>query len=225
MTGASGAPTAYVYPRDDVVWVVNAEEPQLSAILASLPGAPALPDASSVPGASALPSGPPLAEAPASEGPPGEGTSGGARAEDLLPGTVGGQDLQVIRSGGLGGGFMDTRTTRALDKALKATGARIRDVTALIAATPADPQSVVTAFQIEGADASAFVDFAIEAIMAGMSSPKHTTEPGEVAGKAVTIVRPADPEAPDLHVYARDDVVWVVIAEEPDLSELLTALP
>jgi hypothetical protein len=53
----------------------------------------------------------------------------------------------------------------------------------------------------------------------------RTTETGDVAGKSVTIVRPAAPNVPDLHVFASADVVWVVIAEEPGLSELLAALP
>jgi hypothetical protein len=139
--------------------------------------------------------------------------------------TVAGQDLQVIQSGALGGGFMDRRTTRALDRALRATGTKVRDVTALVAATSGEPASVVTAFEIDGADASAFVDFAIEAVLAGLPTRRHTIETSDVAGKSVTIVRPAAPNVPDLHVFASADVVWVVIAEEPGLSELLAALP
>ena len=185
-------------PRDDVVWVINAEEPQLGAILAALPGAPALPGSSATPPASALPnasagpSGAAGAGTQASESPRGEGTSADVSVEDLLPGTVGGQDLQVIQSGDLGGGFMDTRTSRALDKALQATGTKVRDVTALIAATAADPQSVVTAFEIDGTDASAFVDFAIEAIMAGMPSRKHTRETGESPARPSPSCGPRD---------------------------------
>jgi hypothetical protein len=53
----------------------------------------------------------------------------------------------------------------------------------------------------------------------------RTTATGDIAVKSGTSVRLASPKAPGLHVDASGDVVWVVIAEGPDLEGLLAALP
>jgi hypothetical protein len=211
VTSATGSATAYVYPKDDVVWVVLAEEPLLSEMLAALPGAPTLPTAEE-------PAEEPIDEP---EDEPVAGVIG-----DLLPTSLGGEELvtQVFEAANMGFSDPGTRVNRELQAALDSEGKTIDDVTVGSAQT-ADGEAGAIGVQVAGADASAFVDYAIEQVLSSLSSRKHEKEPGEVGGKAVTILRPKAAQGRVLYIYPQLDIVWIVSAPEDQLEELFAALP
>jgi hypothetical protein len=213
-----GTYTRYFYPKDDIVWVVDAAEPALSEMLAALPGAPTLPEEDA-----------PAEEVPADEEPEEEpaddATSGGVA--ELVPSSLGGEELTVQTiQGSSGGGFNDpkSRTYKALTAGLESQGKSKDDIT-IAAAGDANGTIGILGIEVDGADASAFVDFAIETILAGLPSRKHETEPVEVAGKAVTLLRPQQSMGRVFYIYPQGDIVWVVGAPDELLEEAFAALP
>ena len=86
-------------------------------------------------------------------------------------------------------------------------------------ASPADYSVVISAFRIAGADAAALLQPLLDT---EAQSQAMTQTPGEVGGKSVVIGKG---DAGTQYFYAKDDVIWVVMAEEPALTEVLAALP
>ena len=216
----TGQVTNYVFPKDDVVWVVRAEEPSLSELLGLLPGAPTVVP----PGA-----GTTTEEMPA-EGPvedPLDGPALDGAVADVIPTSVGGEELMVqTMQGSSGSGFNDSksRTYKALTAGLKSQGKTTDDIT-IAAAQNANGEVGILGIEVDGADASAFVDFAIETVLSGLPSRKHKKEPGEVAGKAVTVLRPQQAMGRVLHIYPQGDIVWIVSGPDTVLEEIFSALP
>ena len=60
----------------------------------------------------------------------------------------------------------------------------------------------------------------IEGLFAGIDV---TQEPGQVAGKSLTVL--STPYGTRYYVYPRGEVMWSIMADEPQLSEILGALP
>jgi hypothetical protein len=210
VTDATGQITAYLYPKDDIVWYVNAPEAMLGELLAALPGAP---DVTT----SAAPPEEPTGETPANA------VGSDVDVEAILPSTVAGQEL-MSQSGEVGG-FLQGKALRLLGKALDVTGKQQDDITYTIASAP-DQSVAIVAFDVDGADASAFHEFMLETVLSGLPSRKHTLEQGEIAGKAVTIIHPKGAKQDEaLYVFVTGDVIWMVGAKEPALTELLTAIP
>jgi hypothetical protein len=213
VTFADGSYTRYFYAKDDIVWVIDAAEPALSELLAALPGAPTLPA-----------EGVPAEEEPAEE--PADTTSEGS-VVDLIPTSVGGEDLTVQTiEGSSGSGFNDpkSRVYKAMTAGLESQGKTVDDIT-VSAAGDASGTMGILGIQVDGADANAFVDFGIETVLAGLPSRKHEKEPGEVAGKAVTILRPQQSMGRVFYVYPQGDIVWIVGGPDEVLEEIFTALP
>ena len=98
------------------------------------------------------------------------------------------------------------------------------DIT-IAAAGDANGTIGILGIEVDGADASVFVDFAIETILAGLPSRKHETEPVEVAGKAVTLLRPQQAMGRVFYIYPQGDIVWIVGAPDELLEEAFEALP
>lgn len=216
---AQGQISDHLYPMGDVVWLVRAEEPILSEMLAALPGAPTLTPPDGATPAEEVP-GDGTAEAP------DEGTAVGGAVADLIPTSVGGEELTVQTMQGGNGGFSDpkSRTGKALDAGLKSQGKTVDDIT-LAAAQDATGEVGVIGIQVDGADASAFVDFAIETVLSGLSSRKHKTEPAELAGKTLTLLRPQQSMGRVFYIYPQGDIVWIVGGPDDVLEEIFTALP
>ena len=215
VTFNDGSYTRYFYPKDDIVWIIDAAEPALSEILAALPGAPSM---------GAL-------EEPPEDVPPEEEPADGATSDgsvgDLVPTSLGGEELTVqTMEGSSGGGFNDprSRTYKALTAALESQGKTVDDMT-IAAAGDANGTIGILGIEVDGADASVFEDFAIETVLAGLPSRKHETEPVEVAGKAVTLLRPQQSMGRVFYIYPRGDIVWVVGAPDDLLEEAFEALP
>ena len=80
-----------------------------------------------------------------------------------------------------------------------------------------DPQYAISALRVKGADAAALLDPFL-AMSGAVSAPEHV----QVAGKEVLR---ATTETQTQHVYAKNDVIWVVVAEEPILTEAFQKLP
>jgi hypothetical protein len=75
------------------------------------------------------------------------------------------------------------------------------------------------AYRIAGEDASGFLPLFVDAFL--MGNPGGETSVEQVAGKDVTVT-----SGPIVaYLYPSGDTLWTVVAEEPGLSEILTALP
>jgi hypothetical protein len=103
----------------------------------------------------------------------------------------------------------------AISDVISAGGGDPNDV-ALAVAFTADPPSTIFAVQLDGVDAAALLPVMLEA---GPGAGSETT----VAGKGVTKV--AVEGSKPMHLYARDDVLWMVQAEEAIAEEIFAALP
>jgi hypothetical protein len=77
------------------------------------------------------------------------------------------------------------------------------------------------AYRIAGADATTFLPLFVDAFMAG--DPNGTTSVEQVAGKDVTVATAAGGQT--FYLYPSGDIVWTIVAAEPGLSGILTALP
>ena len=144
-----------------------------------------------------------------------------------MPTSLGGEELTVqTMEGSSGGGFNDpkSRTYKALTAGLESQGKTVDDIT-IAAAGDANGTIGILGIEVDGADASVFVDFAIETILAGLPSRKHETEPVEVAGKAVTLLRPQQAMGRVFYIYPQGDIVWIVGAPDELLEEAFEALP
>jgi hypothetical protein len=211
--GSEGQVTDHIYPFGDVVWLVRAEEPVLGEFLAALPGAPTLPQ----PGDAAPPDD--VAEPP-------DDASTAASVVDLIPTNVGGEELTVQSMQGSGGGFSDpkSRVYKALTAGLKSQGKTTDDIT-IAAAQGAGGELGIIGIEVDGADATAFVDFAVETVLSSLPSRKHKKEPAELAGKAATLLRPQQAMGRVFYIYPRGDIVWIVGGPDAVLEEIFTALP
>lgn len=83
----------------------------------------------------------------------------------------------------------------------------------------------IQAIRIKGIDAAGILDTFLPLLLTDVSDPVQT--PTDLAGKSVIKVTDGpDEEGADTRwIYAHDDVIWQVMAEEPDLSEAIGALP
>jgi hypothetical protein len=77
------------------------------------------------------------------------------------------------------------------------------------------------AYRIEGEDAAGFLPLFVEAFMVGNPGGETSVQP--IAGKDVTVASAGGQTI--AHLYPSGDILWTVIAVEPGLSEILTALP
>jgi hypothetical protein len=80
-----------------------------------------------------------------------------------------------------------------------------------------DPQYFIYALRVKGADASALRDPFL-----AMSGAAGAPTPAQVAGKDVMVATISDQTQ---HVYAKGDVLWLVGAQEPILTEIFQKLP
>jgi hypothetical protein len=139
--------------------------------------------------------------------------------EALFPTALGGQPLTVQSAAGSVLAQGDEESRRQIEEALASVGKTLADVTLAVAFTP-DFSGSVTAFRIAGADAAALLPTVL-ALQAGGDGVTQT--PGRVGAKDVVVVEGVG--AGTQYYYTKDDVVWVVQAQEPALTEIFDALP
>ena len=139
----------------------------------------------------------------------------------LFPTTVGGTDflMQAVHVDREFPGGRDARG-KALRTALKAAGKELGDVSMASGQVP-DAGVYLSALKVAGADAADFTETAIEWSIPGGG---WTAEPPEFANGTVHAVTFSD-GSQTRYFYAKDDIVWVIDAAEPALSEILAALP
>jgi hypothetical protein len=137
--------------------------------------------------------------------------------EALFPSSVAGQPITVQSLRGqaiLDGG--DEAFVRELEAMLAEQGRTLDDVSVAFGGAGDD---AIIAVRVMGGDPSASATLLIEGV-SGMEGIEP--EAGQVAGKDVLIASAGEQT---WYVYPQGETVWVIAAQEPALTEILTALP
>jgi hypothetical protein len=147
--------------------------------------------------------------------------------EAMFPTEIGGTPLTIDSMSG-SSAFSEDSMPQAILDALAAQGKTLDDVSVATAFSyDAATQGVVsiTALQVDGVDMTSLADLLVSTLN-GDQAPADQTQT-TISGKDVTVVTPtADATGGDLqYVYPKDDVLWVVSAVEPALSEVFSKLP
>lgn len=147
--------------------------------------------------------------------------------EALFPTEIGGRSLDIESRQGTEA-FADDDVPQAFLDALASQGKTLDDVSVATGYSfDAETQQLVmiNAIQVKGADMATMQDVLVEALNEGEEAATQTT--AQVGGKDVTVLQPsADSTEEELqYVYAAGDVLWVVGAVEPALSEVFSKLP
>jgi hypothetical protein len=149
--------------------------------------------------------------------------NGDPELEALFPTQVGGEDLEVQSVGGQQLLAMndDPETLAPLIDMLDGMGKTIDDVSIGFGFSS---NGSITAIRIAGVDAASALDGILPLILTDLTDP--TQETVDVAGRQVIkITDGSDEGSPAQYVHASGEVIWMVAAEEPYLSEVLGALP
>ncbi len=133
--------------------------------------------------------------------------------EALFPATIGGEPVEVISLAGEAV-ISESEDRDAVAEALGSIGKTLDDLTGAFAFSTA---GAIVAYRVAGADATSFLPLVIEA----MSDAEPVLTPATVGGKDVSRL---DGDT-TFHVYPAGEVLWLVTADEPILTEILTALP
>ncbi|MFN8520626.1 MAG: hypothetical protein U0667_14820 [Chloroflexota bacterium] len=197
----SGDPM-YVYPKDDIVWVVLGDDSLVDQVFAALPGAP---------DRSALPT-PTPAPTPDLSSPEGYFRS-------LLPATLGGQPWNIDASPAKAALNADGR--KRFKAILAAQGKTIDDLTV---ANAFNGNVSIQAFRVAGGDAAPLEPVLIKELRdSGVVAKSSKPTAAEVAGKAM---RSIDTLFGPAYLYPSGEVMWVVSqADDAILEELFAALP
>lgn len=147
--------------------------------------------------------------------------------EALFPSDIGGRALDIDSYKGTEA-FADTDVPQGVLDALAAQGKTLDDVS-IATGYSFDANTMellmITAIQVQGADISAMADALVQAF--NEDEPPAEQTPAQVSGKDVTVLRPTAESTDDelQYVYPKGDVLWVVAAQEPALSEVFSKLP
>lgn len=149
-----------------------------------------------------------------------------ADLEALFPTEIGGTQLTIESRRG-SDAFQDSDIPQEILDALATQGKTLDDMSVASGyAFNADGTFVlITAIRVMGGDAAAFADTFVSVFNDGAAPAEQTQT--QLSGKDVTVVRPTTDSTDDQlqYVYPKDDVVWVVSAAEPALSEAFSKLP
>jgi hypothetical protein len=147
--------------------------------------------------------------------------------EALFPSEIGGRPLDIESFQGADA-FADTDVPQAILDALAAQGKTLDDVS-IATGYSFDSSTMelimITAIQVAGGDMGSIADAFVQ-VFNGDTPPAEQT-PAQVSGKDVTVIRPTAESTDDQlqYVYPHGDVLWVVAATEPALSEVFSKLP
>lgn len=178
-------------------------------------------------GALALPRMAGLPQPVETAGPPEPTFLPDAELEALFPTEIGGQALEVDSYQGAEA-LADTDIPDAILDAMAAQGKTLDDVSVAQGYsfdTGTSALVMITALRVRGADMSAMVDAFVDALGEDGAPVERTTT--QVSGKDVIVVRPTAGSTDDRLQYVRPsgDVLWMVSATEPALSEVFSKLP
>ena len=160
------------------------------------------------------PPAPPATPAPASS------FESSADLEAMFPDSIGGEPLTVQSMTGdqMSISGDDPEMTRRIEELLAANGLAVSDIAIGFGSSESLAGSI-TAIRFPGADASAFMELMIPSIASQSGGEQGSSQ---VAGKDVTTF--TSPTSTS-YVYPQGDVIWVVVASEPQLTEIFEALP
>jgi hypothetical protein len=161
------------------------------------------------------------------EGPEGPTFAPDPELEALMPTEIGGQALTIESMRGAEAFEADGVPQQILD-ALAAQGKTLDDVSVATAyAFDADTMQLllISALRVRGADMAAFEDAFISVFNDGQPPAEQT--PAQIGGKDVTVIRQTAESTDDQlqYAYPRGDILWLVSAVEPALSEVFSRLP
>ena len=132
--------------------------------------------------------------------------------EARFPVTIAGQPIIVQSMPG--SQVFSSDSAAAFLAQLAADGKTLDDVSV---ATSFSPSGLIYGIRIKGGDATKYAPL----LLASLDTSAQQT-PGKVSGKDVTVsTTPTGTQ----YFYPRNDVIWVVTAAEPALSEVFAALP
>jgi hypothetical protein len=119
----------------------------------------------------------------------------------------------------------DAQEIASLESFVAPLGAGIEDMTSVSAvAVDGEALAFVAGIQVAGADPESLLAHYIETLIAEMGSPYQ--ELGEIAGKTATlVVDEASEDQLPLYVYGSGPRVWLIVAGEATVEELLSQLP
>ena len=83
----------------------------------------------------------------------------------------------------------------------------------------------LSAIRVRGVEASGIEQQLMPLVLDGAADPQQT--PMQVAGKDVIKVTngPDGVDVSAIYFYTHDDVLWIITASDPELTEILQALP
>jgi hypothetical protein len=136
--------------------------------------------------------------------------------EALFPRSVAGQALTIESQKGSETFSSDTEGGEELLAQLAADGKTLDDLS-VATGYSADFKSIIYAIKVDGVDAAKYAPLLIATL-----EDDTQQAAGQVAGKDVTVL--TSPSGSQ-YLYPHNDVIWVVSAAEPGLSEIFNALP
>jgi len=144
----------------------------------------------------------------------------------MFPDTINGQALapQTYYLSDLLALFGDSNDmVQQIEAQLSTQGKTLEDVTGGQVQVPGtDPAASIAALRIRGADVAGFTDAMLPLISTSIENATMGT--ANVAGRDVrTITDPSDGAV--TYVLPSGEVIWLVVAQEPVLSEIIGALP
>ena len=160
-----------------------------------------------------------LAETAAARVPVREAPPEGSLAS-LFPTEIGGQPVLVNQvppdqvAAMMGA---DPAVLEQIETALAGIGKSMADIEVAFG-TSASGQLI--GYRIAGTDAAQFLPLFVDAFMTG--NPGGTTSVQQIAGKDVTVATAGG--QPIAYLYPSGDILWTVVATEPGLTAILTAL-
>jgi hypothetical protein len=178
------------------------------------------------------------APAVAQEDSPAPGTSTVPAASDdtdivdLIPETIGGMipEISIVRGSEHFDGLdleddLDAQQIASLEEFVSTLGASVEDMTSISAVTvEGEALSFMAGVQVEGADPEGLLTLYIETLITEMGQPYQ--ELGEIGGKTATLIIDESLEdVPPLYVYGSGSRMWLIVADEDTVEELLVSLP
>jgi hypothetical protein len=143
-----------------------------------------------------------------------------ADLEAMFPDSIGGEPLTVQSMTGeqMSISGDDPETTRRIEELLAANGLAVSDI-AVGFGSSENLGGSITAIRFPGADASTFMELLLPTMLSDSGGEQGSAQ---VAGKDVTTV--TSPTSTS-YVYPQGDVIWVVVASDPQLTRIFEALP
>ena len=158
--------------------------------------------------------------------------SGDTDIVEFIPETIGGMipEVTVVRGREHFDGLdpeddFDAQQIASLDDFVSTLGAGVEDMTSVSAVTvDGEALSFMAGIQVAGADPEGMLTYYIETLIAEMGQPYQ--ELGEIGGKTATLVidESFEDDLP-MYVYGSGPRVWLIVADEAIVEELLANLP